>query len=70
MYLLSQLAFYMFLTFLLGVGVGYALWRTWGEREATAKYTAAEMRLAQYLARWEKSSGHPEGAMRHGAEQQ
>lgn len=67
MYLFSQLAFYLFLAFLLGVGVGYTLWRTWGERESVAKYTAAEMRLAQYLARWEKSSGHPDDAARHAA---
>jgi hypothetical protein len=67
MYLLSQLAFYLFLTFLLGVGVGYSLWRTWGERESIAKYTAAELRLAQYLARWEKAGGHPDGTARHAA---
>jgi hypothetical protein len=70
MYLLSQLAFYLFLTFLLGVGVGYTLWRTWGERESVAKYTAAEMRLAQYLARWEKSSGHSDSSALHGTEPQ
>jgi hypothetical protein len=55
MYLLSQLVSYLFLAFLLGVGVGYALWRTWGEREAVAKFNAAEMRLASHFARWEQS---------------
>lgn len=55
MYLLSQLVSYLFLAFLLGVGVGYALWRTWGEREAVAKFSAAEMRLASHFARWEQS---------------
>ena len=60
MYLLSQLTLYLFLTFLLGVGVGYALWRTWGEREAVAKFNAAEMRLAAHLARWEKTAGRTE----------
>lgn len=63
MYLFAQLASYLFATFLLGVGVGYALWRAWGEREVIAKYNAAEMRLAAHLARWEKAqsqetSGH------------
>ena len=62
MYLLSQLASYLFLTFLLGVGVGYSLWRTWGEREVVAKFNAAEMRLAAHLARWEKTATRPEGA--------
>ena len=57
MYLISQLATYLFLTFLLGVGVGYTLWRTWGQREIVAKFNAAEMRLAAHLARWEKASG-------------
>ncbi len=56
MYLLSQLASYMFLTFLLGVGVGYTLWRTWGEREVVAKYKAAELRLAEYLQRAEQKN--------------
>lgn len=56
MYLVSQLASYMFLTFLLGVGVGYALWRAWGEREVIAKFNAAEMQLAKYLSDWEKTS--------------
>ncbi len=58
MYLLSQLVSYLFLAFLLGVGVGYALWRTWGEREAVAKFNAAEMRLASHFARWEQSHKH------------
>ena len=53
MYLFSQLASYLFVTFLLGVGVGYTLWRTWGEREILAKFNAAEMRLAAHLARRE-----------------
>lgn len=56
MYLLSQIASYLFLTFLLGVGVGYALWRVWGEREVVAKFNAAEMRLAAHLARLERST--------------
>ena len=56
MYLISQLAAYLFLTFMLGVGVGYTLWRTWGQREVVAKFNAAEMRLAAHLARWEKAS--------------
>lgn len=56
MYLISQLATYLFLTFLLGVGVGYTLFRTWGQREMVAKFNAAEMRLAAHLARWEKAS--------------
>lgn len=56
MYLLSQLVLYMFLTFLLGIAVGYALWRSWGEREVIAKYNAAEMRLAAHMARWEQTA--------------
>lgn len=66
MYLFSQLASYLFVTFLLGVGVGYALWRTWGEREAIAKFNAAEMRLAAHLARWEKTAKHSEHGGRDG----
>ncbi len=58
MYLFSQLASYLFVTFLLGVGVGYSLWRTWGEREALAKFNAAEMRLAAHLARRENAAPH------------
>jgi hypothetical protein len=57
MYLIAQLAFSMFLTFLLGVGVGYALWKVWGEREVIAKFNAAELQLAKYLSDWEKTSG-------------
>lgn len=53
MFLLSQMAAYLLTSFLVGVGVGYGLWRTWGEREAIAKYKAAEMRLAEYVARLE-----------------
>lgn len=56
MYLFAQLAFYLFLTFLLGVGVGYTLWRAWGEREAVAKFNAAEMKLASHLARLENTA--------------
>ena len=69
MYLLSQLASYLFLTFLLGVGVGYGLWRTWGEREVVAKFNAAEMRLAAHLARWEKTAALRDTAIRHGEEE-
>jgi hypothetical protein len=58
MYLFSQLASYLFVTFLLGVGVGYTLWRTWGEREILAKFNAAEMRLAAHLARRENAAPH------------
>lgn len=56
MFLLSQMASYLFLSFLLGVGVGYALWRALGQREIVAKYQAAELRLAQHLANWQKSA--------------
>lgn len=56
MYLLTQMASYLFATFLLGVGVGYALWRSWGEREVVARYNAAEMRLAAHVARLEKAA--------------
>lgn len=69
MYLLSQLASYLFLTFLLGVGVGYGLWRTWGQREVVAKFNAAEMRLAAHLARWEKTAALRDNAIRHGEEE-
>ena len=58
MYLLAQMATYLFLSFLLGVWAGYALWRVWGEREAIAKFNAAERKLANYLARWEKDHAH------------
>ncbi len=54
MYLLSQMASYLFLSFLLGVAVGYPLWRAWGEKEFIAKFQAAEMRLAHHLANWQK----------------
>lgn len=60
MYLISQLAAYLFVSFLLGVGVGYALWRAWGERETVAKFHAAEMRLAEHLARWEETTSRRE----------
>lgn len=58
MYLLSQLGFYLLLSFLSGIGAGYALWRTWGEREAVAKFHAAEMQLVAYLARLEETAAH------------
>ncbi len=57
MYLLSQMASYMFLSFLLGVAVGYVLWRAWGEKEVVAKFQAAELRLAHHLANWQKRAG-------------
>ncbi len=56
MYLLSQLALFLLLAFLLGVSIGYALWRTWGQREIIAKFNAAEMRLAAHLQRLEKTA--------------
>ncbi|MGQ0671313.1 MAG: hypothetical protein ACT4N2_00330 [Hyphomicrobium sp.] len=56
MYLLSQMALYLLAAFLLGVGVGYALWRAWGERENVARYSAAEKRLAAYIAQWERAN--------------
>lgn len=59
MFLLAQLAISLFITFLLGVGVGYALWRTLGERDLIAKYHAAEMELAKYLSQWEAGVGRP-----------
>lgn len=66
MYLLSQLTAYLFLAFLLGVGVGYALWRAWGEREAIAKFHAAERRLAAEIARWDRTGApvDPHGEIR------
>jgi hypothetical protein len=68
MYLLSQLVTYLFITFALGVGAGYALWRIWGEREMVAKFNAAEMRLAAHMARWEKTVAQAEAAGRHSGE--
>jgi hypothetical protein len=59
MYLFAQMASYLFVTFLLGVAAGYALWRMLGEREVVAKFNAAEMRLASHMARWEKTAGGP-----------
>ncbi len=53
MYLLSQMVAYLFIAFLAGIGVGFALWRMWGEREVVEKYKAAERRLAEYVARLE-----------------
>lgn len=50
MYLFSQMAGCLLVAFLFGIGVGYGLWRAWGQREAIAKYKAAELRLAEYLA--------------------
>ena len=66
MYLFAQMASYLFITFLLGVGAGYALWRMLGEREAIAKFKAAEMRLASHMARWEQTSGGPAARGREG----
>lgn len=58
MYLLSQMAIYLLLAFSMGFGVGYALWRLWGERECVAKFNAAEMRLAAHVARMEQAAAH------------
>jgi len=55
MYVLGQLAFFLLLAFLLGVAVGYALWRMWGKRRLVARYSAAERRLAAYLAQFESA---------------
>lgn len=59
MYLLSQMVLYLFLTFMLGVAVGYLLWQTWGQRTIVAKYNAAELRLANLLAEWQEAGGRP-----------
>lgn len=59
MYLLSQMAAYLLIAFVAGVGAGYALWRTWGERESVAKFNAAELRLAEYIAQWEAATSMP-----------
>ena len=67
MYLFAQLASYLFIAFLLGAGVGYALWRTWGEREVLAKFNAAEMRLAAHLARRENAATHSDAGGRDGS---
>lgn len=56
MYLLSQMIFYLFVAFALGVASGYALWRLWGEEENIEKYKAAEQRLAEYLTHWEHNA--------------
>lgn len=58
MYLISQMALYLFAAFLTGIGIGYALWRSLGEREVVARFHAAELRLAAQLARYEKSMAH------------
>lgn len=63
MYLLSQMVLYLFLTFMLGVAVGYFLWQTWGQRAIIAKYNAAELRLANLLAEWQETGGHPASAV-------
>lgn len=55
MYLISQMALYLFAAFLTGIGIGYALWRSIGEREVIARFHAAELRLAAQLARYEKA---------------
>lgn len=54
MYLLSQMTMYLLAAFALGVASGYGLWRIWGEQENVEKYKAAEQRLAEYLANWER----------------
>lgn len=56
MYLLSQLTAYLLTAFMLGLAAGYGLWRLWGEQENIEKYKAAERRLAEYLAQWERKS--------------
>lgn len=57
MYLLSQMILYLLLAFALGVVSGYGLWRLWGEQDNIEKYKAAEQRLAEYLASWERRAG-------------
>ena len=47
---------YLFTALLLGVAAGYGLWRLWGEQENIEKYKAAERRLAEYLAQWEREA--------------
>lgn len=56
MYLLSQMILYLLLAFALGVVSGYSLWRLWGEQDNIEKYKAAEQRLAEYLANWERQA--------------
>lgn len=56
MYLLSQMILYLLLAFALGVLSGYGLWRLWGEQDNIEKYKAAEQRLAEYLANWERQA--------------
>ncbi len=56
MFLLSQLTGYLLTAFLLGMAAGYGLWRVWGEQENIEKYKAAERRLAEYLAQWQRNA--------------
>ena len=56
MFLLSQLTGYLLTAFLLGMAAGYGLWRVWGEQENIEKYQAAERRLAEYLAQWQRNA--------------
>jgi hypothetical protein len=70
MYLVSQMASYLFATFLLGIGVGYALWRSWGEREVIARFNSAEMRLAAHIARLEQAAAQPDPFARGNAQAQ
>ncbi len=58
MYLLVQMTMFLLAAFLLGIAVGYALWKSMGEREMLAKFSAAEMRLAQHLASFQRAQ-HP-----------
>lgn len=53
MFLISQIVVFLFLAFMLGVGVGYMIWQSWGQREYIARYNAAELKLARYLSEWE-----------------
>ncbi|MBR2537396.1 MAG: hypothetical protein IKE66_15105 [Hyphomicrobium sp.] len=56
MYLLAQMTMYLLTAFALGVASGYGLWRVMGEQDNIEKYKAAEQRLAEYLANWERGS--------------
>lgn len=56
MYLLSQMTMYLLTAFALGVASGYGLWRVMGEQDNIEKYKAAEQRLAEYLANWERGA--------------
>ena len=70
MYLLSQMALFLLLAFLLGVSTGYALWRTWGQREIVAKFNTAELKLATHLQRFEKTARDGEKQARASGEQE